>query len=71
MAQATSEFAYTVQITDVFSSSEWVDSYRATRHFYKAFRGRFLQARWPNQQRQNTERTAEISHNPTRITPLF
>jgi len=39
---------------------------------YKSFRGRFLQVRWPNQQRQSTEGSqfaTEISLNPTRTTP--
>jgi len=40
---------------------------------YRSFRGRFLQARWPNQQRQSTEGrqwATQISFSPTRTTPL-
>jgi len=40
---------------------------------YRSFRGRFLQARWPNQQRQSTEGSqmaTEIGFSPTRTTPL-
>jgi len=40
---------------------------------YRSFRGRFLQVRWPSQQRQSTEGSqlaTEISLNPTRTTPL-
>jgi len=40
---------------------------------YRSFRGRFLQARWPNQHRQSTEGSqlaAEIGFSPTRTTPL-
>jgi len=40
---------------------------------YMSFQGRFLQARWPNQQCQSTEGSqlaTEISLNPTRTTPL-
>jgi len=47
--------------------SEWV-SRSLTSHstLYRSFRGRFLQTRWPNQQRQSTE----IGFSPTRTTPL-
>jgi len=40
---------------------------------YRSFRGRFLQARWPNQQRQSAEGSqfaTEIVFSPTRTTPL-
>jgi len=40
---------------------------------YRSFWGRFLQARWPNQQRQSTEGgqlAAEVDINPTRTTQL-
>jgi len=40
---------------------------------YRSFRGRFVQARWPNQQRQSTERSqlaTEIGFSSTRTTPL-
>jgi len=37
---------------------------------YRSFLGRFLQARWPNQQRQSTERSQLATEiNPTRTTP--
>jgi len=49
-----------------WTSSEWV-SRCLTSHstLYRSFRGRFLQARWPNQQRQTTEGSqlaTEIGH---------
>jgi len=56
------------------SVSEWV-SRGLTSHstLYRLFRGRFLQARWPNQQRQSTEwiqLATGIGFGPTRTTPL-
>jgi len=53
---------------------KWV-SRGLTSHstLYRSFRGRFLQARWPNQHRQSTEGSqlaAEIGFSPTRTTPL-
>jgi len=53
----------------------WMISRGLTSHstLYRSFRGRFLQVRWPNQQRQSTEGSqlaAEIGFNPTRTTPL-
>jgi len=54
--------------------SEWV-SRGLTSHstLYRSFRGRFLQDRWPNQQRPSTEGSqlaTEIGFSPTRTTPL-
>jgi len=40
---------------------------------YRSFRGRFLQARWPNRQRHSTEGSqlaTEIGFSPARTTPL-
>jgi len=53
---------------------EWV-SRGLTSHstHYRSFRGRFLQVRWPNQQRQSTKESqlaTEIGFSPTRTTPL-
>jgi len=55
-------------------ASEWV-SRGLTSHstLYRSFRGRFLHARWPNQQCKSTEGSqlaTEIGFSPTRTTPL-
>jgi len=54
--------------------NEWV-SRGLTSHstLNRSFRGRLLQARWPNQQCQSTEGSqldTEIGFSPTRTTPL-
>jgi len=53
---------------------EWVSrGLTSNSTLYRSFWGRFLQVRWPNQQRQSNEGSqlaAEINFNPTRTTPL-
>jgi len=51
---------------------EWVSEQRFNVPLDTSFRGRFLQAKWPNQQRQSTEGSqlaTEIGFSPTRTTP--
>ena len=50
---------------------QWVSVYGLTSHLthYRSFWGRFLQARWPNQQCQSTEGNHLVVLRPTRTTP--